>query len=82
VGVVVVGLFIAGVSLSRFQRVMPTLVEVPAASVRAGGVPRDVDVGRIRALIEQDRLSDREALFYREVGAEPQDANAVSGAGD
>jgi len=33
----------------------------------SGGQSRDVDMQRIRTLVEQKRLSDREAEFYKKV---------------
>jgi Na+-translocating ferredoxin:NAD+ oxidoreductase RnfG subunit len=64
-GVVVVGLFIAGISVSQFRRVMPLILEEPAAAVGAGGQPRDVDVQKVHTLVEQGRLSDRKAEHYK-----------------
>ncbi len=66
-GVVVVGLFVAGVSVSQFRRVMPLVLEEPAAAVGAGGQPRDVDVQKVRTLIDQGRLSDRKAEHYKAI---------------
>jgi hypothetical protein len=67
VGVVIVGLFVAGVSVSQFRRVMPLILEEPAAAVGAGGQPREVDAQKVRILIEQGRLSDRKAEHYKTV---------------
>jgi hypothetical protein len=39
----------------------------PTGSVSASGEPRDVDLQRIRTLIEQKKLSDQEAEFYEKV---------------
>ncbi len=61
------GLFVAGVSLSRFRQVMPLILEESVATVAAGGQPRDVDVEQIRTLIDQGRLSDRKAEYYKDV---------------
>jgi len=63
--VLIVGVLVAGVSISQFRRVMPAVLEGPAATVGAAGVPRDVDLQRIRTLIEQGRLSNKEAEHYK-----------------
>jgi spermidine synthase len=65
--VLIVGVLTVGVSISQFRRVMPTVLESPAATVGAAGVPRDVDLQRIRTLIEQGRLSDKEAEHYKKL---------------
>ena len=65
--VVLVGVLVVGVSISQFRRVMPTVLEGPAATVGAAGVPRDVDLQRIRTLIEQGRLSNKEAEHYKKL---------------
>ena len=36
-------------------------------SASSGGRPREVDVQRIQKMIEQKRLSDEEAQFYKKV---------------
>ena len=77
--VVTIGLFVAGLSLSRFRVVMPAVMEETVAVTGAGGQPRDVDVQRIRTLIEQGRLSDKEALYYKRVGDQRQTDEPVSG---
>jgi len=76
--VVVFGVFVGGVSLSRFRRVMPVMIAEPVAASGAAGQSRDVDVQQIRTLIRQGRLSDKEALYYKAVGAETQEAGTVS----
>jgi hypothetical protein len=65
--VMIVGVLMAGVSVSRFRRVMPTMLEAPAATVGTAGQPRDVDLQRIRTLIEQGRLSNKEAGHYKKL---------------
>ena len=57
----------AGVSISQFRRVMPTVLEGPAATAGVAGQPRDVDLQRIRTLIEQGRLSNKEAEHYKKI---------------
>ncbi len=67
--VMLMGVLMAGVSVSRFRRVMPTMLESPTATVGAAGQPRDVDLQRIRMLIEQGRLSNKEAEHYKKLDA-------------
>jgi hypothetical protein len=64
--VIIMALFISVVSADRFLKVIPTGSEVAAASV-SGGQPRDVDMQRVRTMIQQKRLSDKEAEFYKKV---------------
>ena len=66
-GVIVVGLFVAGVSVQRFWQVMPAILEEPVVTAGAAGQPRDVDVKMIRTLIDQGRLSDHKASYSRPV---------------
>jgi hypothetical protein len=42
-------------------------MEARAAFVSSAGQVRDVDLQRIRTMIEQKRLSDREAEFYKKI---------------
>jgi polyferredoxin len=64
---VIVAIFAASISVSRFLQVMPVRSEYVTSFAPSGGVPRDVDLQKIRMLIEQNRLSDREADFYKKV---------------
>jgi NosR/NirI family nitrous oxide reductase transcriptional regulator len=66
-GVVIVGLFVAGISLSALRRVMPLILEPRGPGAGAGGQPREVDVQKVRTLIEQGRLSDHKAEHYQAV---------------
>jgi len=59
--------FVSAVSLRRFMQVVPMGRDYSAALTPSGGQPRDVDMQRIRTLIEQKRLSDKEAEFYNKV---------------
>ena len=65
--VVIVGVLMAGVSVNQFRRVMPAVLEGPAATVGTAGQPRDVDLQHIRTLIDQGRLSNREADHYKKL---------------
>jgi hypothetical protein len=67
VGVVVVAVFVSAVSVTRFLEVVPAGFGQGPVSVAAGGQPRDVDLQRIRTMIKQKRLSDKEAEFYKKV---------------
>jgi predicted membrane-bound spermidine synthase/Na+-translocating ferredoxin:NAD+ oxidoreductase RnfG subunit len=59
------GIIVATVSVSRFLDVMPTEFDKTTSSISAGGQPRDVDLQRIQKMIQQKRLSDKEAQFYK-----------------
>ena len=67
VAVLLIALFVSAVSVRKFLEVMPAGLGRPAISVSAGGQTRDVDLQRIRTMIRQKKLSDREAEFYKEV---------------
>jgi predicted membrane-bound spermidine synthase/Na+-translocating ferredoxin:NAD+ oxidoreductase RnfG subunit len=64
--VLIVALFISAVSANRFMEVIPAGSEAAAVSA-SGGQPRDVDLQRVRTMIQQKRLSDKEAEFYKKV---------------
>jgi hypothetical protein len=66
--VAAVAILVSAVSVNRFLRVMPADIDYPAALLASGGQPRDVDIQRVRTMIRQGRLSDREAEFYKKVG--------------
>jgi predicted membrane-bound spermidine synthase/Na+-translocating ferredoxin:NAD+ oxidoreductase RnfG subunit len=63
--VVSVGIFVSAISVKRFWQVIPTGVSRPVVSVSGTGQPRDVDLQRIRTMIQQGKLSDKEAEFYK-----------------
>jgi len=65
--VLVAALFVSVVSVNRFLEVVPSGLAQPVVSTLAGGQPRDVDMQRIRTLIEQKRLSEQEAEFYKKI---------------
>jgi len=65
--VLAAALFVSAVSVKRFMEVVPSGFAQTAVSASAGGQPRDVDAQHIRMLIEQKRLSEREAEFYKKV---------------
>jgi len=64
--VLAVTILVSTVSVSRFLQVIPAGLEYPAA-LASGGQPRDVDLQRIRTMIEEKKLSDQEAEFYKKV---------------
>ncbi|HUU17890.1 MAG TPA: 4Fe-4S binding protein [Sedimentisphaerales bacterium] len=65
--VLAVAIFVSAVSISRFMQVVPMGSDYYIALAPSGGQSRDVDMQRIRTLVEQKRLSDREAEFYKKV---------------
>jgi Na+-translocating ferredoxin:NAD+ oxidoreductase RnfG subunit len=67
VGVLTVAVLVSGVSVRRFLEVIPGGFEQPAVAAVSGGEPRDVDLQRIETMIQQGRLSDKEAEFYKKV---------------
>ena len=67
VGVLASAALVSTVSISRFLQVIPAGLGQTAVSVSSGGEPRDVDLQRIRTMIRQKRLSDREAEFYKKL---------------
>ena len=66
-GVLLIAAFVSTVSIGRFLQVIPASFGQSAVTQSGGGEPRDVDLQRIRKMIEQNRLSDREAKFYKKV---------------
>jgi hypothetical protein len=69
--VVVVAALMAVVSIRDFRRAMPTMLDNATAAAGVAGQPRDVDLPRLRTLIEQGRLSDKEAQHYRKLDEPP-----------
>ena len=64
--VLVVALFISTLSADRFLKVVPAGPETAAVSA-SGGQPRDVDAQRVRTMMREKKLSDKEAEFYKKV---------------
>ncbi len=54
-------------SINRFLQVVSVGFDRPVISASSGGQPRDVDLQRIRTMIRQNKLSDKEAEFYKKV---------------
>ncbi len=69
VAVLVFAVFISSISLSSFLRTIPSgaAATQPVASVSVGGQPRDLDLQKIQTMIQQKKLSDREADFYKKI---------------
>jgi len=67
VGVLIATILISTVSVRRFSQVIGADIGKSAVTQTAGGEPRDVDLQRIRTMIEQNRLSDHEAEFYKKI---------------
>jgi hypothetical protein len=67
IAVVITAGFLSAVSLNRFSQVVSVSFERPAVSSFSGGQPRDVDVQRVRTMIQENKLSDKEAEFYKKV---------------
>lgn len=67
VAVVVIGAIVPALSVKRLIEVAPVAVQAAPATISAAGQPRDVDERLVRRLIEQKKLSDKEAEFYRRV---------------
>jgi len=65
--VLAAAIFVSAVSIRRFLQVVPMGRDYSAALTPSGGQARDIDIQRIRTLIEQKRLSDQEAEFYNKV---------------
>jgi len=63
--VLVAALFISIVSADRFLKVVPAGTDAGIVSA-SGGQPRDVDVQRVRTMIREKKLSDKEAEFYKQ----------------
>jgi hypothetical protein len=63
--VLIVGIFVSAVSVNRFLQVIPAGISQPVVSASGTGQPRDVDLQRIRTMIQQGKLSDKEAEFYK-----------------
>ena len=65
--VVIIAGFFSVFSINRFLQVVSVDIERPVISVSSGGQPRNVDLRRIRTMIRQNKLSDKEAEFYKKI---------------
>ena len=66
-GVLIIAVVASTVSVSRFLEVIGGGLEQTSASAVSGGQARDVDLQRIRTMIRQGKLADREAEFYEKI---------------
>ena len=60
-----VAVFASAASVNRFVNSFPAASEYAAASISSAGKPRDVNLEQIRKMIEEKKLSDREAQYYK-----------------
>lgn len=67
VGVLVVAVLFSTVSVSRFLQAVPVGFGQTVVSTTAAGQPRDVNLKRIRTMIDQKKLSEQEAEFYEKI---------------
>ena len=65
--VLILVIIVTGIAVNRFWDVIPAGFEQPAFLTSSGGEPRDVDLQRIRTMIQQKKLSDHEAEFYEKL---------------
>ena len=71
ISVLVVAVLISAMSIDRLVTVLPAYEDYTASSIASPGQPRDVDLQRIEDLIRQNKLSDREAEFYKKLDQPP-----------
>jgi spermidine synthase len=64
---IAIAIFISAVSINRFFQVIPMGQDYSATLAPSGGQPRDVDIQRVRTMIEQKKLSDKESEFYKKL---------------
>jgi len=62
--VLIIGVLVSAFYIDKFFDAIPSPAEYSAAFTSSTGQSRDVDLQRIRTMIEEKRLSDREAGFY------------------
>ena len=66
--VVITAVFVSTISVRRFLQVIPKGFEQATVYVPTGaGQPRNVDMQRIRTMIRQKKLSDKEAEYYKKI---------------
>lgn len=63
----VVSIFVLTISVNRFLQVVPIGFDQTAISALTGGQSRDIDLQRIRKMIRQKKLSNKEAQFYKKI---------------
>ncbi len=65
--VIIIAGFVSVFSINRFLQVVSVSFDRAFVSTSSGGQPRDVDLQQIRKMIQQKKLSEKEAEFYRKV---------------
>ena len=60
----VIAIWMAGGVLRGEAKAAPADTLSPHPVLRTGAQPRDVDTAKIKSLIDQGRLSDKEAMYY------------------
>jgi len=68
--VLVIAVLVSSISIGTFLEKMPTGYEQPFVLLPSGGKARDVDMRRIREMIESGRLSEQEADFYEKLNTD------------
>jgi len=64
---IAIAIFISAVSINRFFQVIPMGQDYSTILAPSGGQPRDVDIQRVRTMIQQKKLSDKESEFYKKL---------------
>jgi polyferredoxin len=75
-------LAVAGVGIVFAAAVLSPSPPLPGAEDSSSGRPRDVRVDRIRELIQEDRLSDHEALYWHPLEEQEPPADGPPPSGD
>jgi hypothetical protein len=60
----IMGVFVSAFYVNKFFKAIPLPAQYSSSFTTSAGQPRDVDLQRIRTMIEEKKLSDREADFY------------------
>jgi spermidine synthase len=64
--VLIIGVFVSAIYVDKlFDAVPSSSAEYPSAIATSAGQSRNVDIQQIRTMIEEKKLSDREADFYQ-----------------
>ncbi|MFH1371475.1 MAG: 4Fe-4S binding protein [Planctomycetota bacterium] len=67
--VLVIAIGIAGVSVKSLLNELPAGSSASAA-ISSGGQPRNVDLQKVRTMIRENKLSDKEAEFYKKADSQ------------
>jgi hypothetical protein len=63
--VLIIGIFVSALYIDKFFDAIPSPAQYSSTSAYSAGQPRDVDLQKIRTMIEEKKLSNREAEFYK-----------------